>query len=150
MGQLKGEEKAITDHERDISKQRERNTCSTHWELLQISLYKSSGLCRRKIPHQALCSSRLDLLNSQQHCVPMSDREGRGGAANDDDLSLPRATVAKMIQGFYPTFFSLALNLEAAFFRGSFIILKALLRTTTGRCHLRKRNARSGYRVLCR
>lgn len=29
----------------------------------------------------------------------MSDREGRGAPANDDDLSLPRATVAKMIQG---------------------------------------------------
>lgn len=28
----------------------------------------------------------------------MSDREGRG-APNDDELSLPRATVAKMIQG---------------------------------------------------
>jgi len=28
----------------------------------------------------------------------MSDREGRG-APSDDDLSLPRATVAKMIQG---------------------------------------------------
>lgn len=31
----------------------------------------------------------------------MSDREGRGAPANDDDLSLPRATVAKMIQGIY-------------------------------------------------
>jgi len=32
----------------------------------------------------------------------MSDREGRGGATNDDDLSLPRATVAKMIQELLP------------------------------------------------
>jgi len=32
----------------------------------------------------------------------MSDREGRGAPANDDDLSLPRATVAKMIQELLP------------------------------------------------
>jgi len=32
----------------------------------------------------------------------MSDREGRASAANDEDLSLPRATVAKMIQELLP------------------------------------------------
>lgn len=29
----------------------------------------------------------------------MSDREGASGAPTDDDLSLPKATVAKMITG---------------------------------------------------
>ena len=31
----------------------------------------------------------------------MSDHEGHGGAGGDDDLSLPKATVAKMITGTY-------------------------------------------------
>ncbi|KAF7301437.1 Negative cofactor 2 complex subunit beta [Mycena indigotica] len=31
----------------------------------------------------------------------MSDREGPSGGANDDDLSLPKATVAKMISGMF-------------------------------------------------
>ena len=31
----------------------------------------------------------------------MSDREGHGGPPGDDDLSLPKATVAKMISGTY-------------------------------------------------
>jgi hypothetical protein len=43
----------------------------------------------------------------------MSDREGRGGS-NDEDLSLPRATVAKMIQG---TWSSSDLSLLLSFFR---------------------------------
>ena len=31
----------------------------------------------------------------------MSDHEGHGGPGGDDDLSLPKATVAKMITGTY-------------------------------------------------
>lgn len=36
----------------------------------------------------------------------MSDREGHsaGGAPGDDDLSLPKATVAKMIAGTYASY----------------------------------------------
>ena len=32
----------------------------------------------------------------------MSDREGHSGAPTDEDLSLPKATVAKMITGALP------------------------------------------------
>ncbi len=32
----------------------------------------------------------------------MSDREGHSGAPPDEDLSLPKATVTKMIQGAHP------------------------------------------------
>ena len=52
------------------------------------------------IDHPSFASHVCQPLPYCTYCTPsaMSDREGRS-APSDDDLSLPRATVAKMIQG---------------------------------------------------
>lgn len=68
----------------------------------------------------------------------MSDREGHPGPPGDDDLSLPKATVAKMISGI-----CLELNSRTTHLYG-------LSRTTTERYCLCQRNTGSRHRVLCR
>ncbi|KAF7355147.1 Negative cofactor 2 complex subunit beta [Mycena sanguinolenta] len=69
----------------------------------------------------------------------MSDREGPSGGAppSDDDLSLPKATVAKMITGTRPVL-------------GLLVRVLIYCRITAQRRGLRQRNAGSGHRVLCR
>lgn len=68
----------------------------------------------------------------------MSDREGHSGPPGDDDLSLPKATVAKMISGI-----CLELNSCATHLHG-------LSRATTKRYRLCQGDTRSRHRVLCR
>jgi len=68
----------------------------------------------------------------------MSDREGHSGPPGDDDLSLPKATVAKMISGI-----CLELNSCTTHLLG-------LSRTTTERYRLRQRNTGSRHRMLRR
>lgn len=68
----------------------------------------------------------------------MSDREGPSGGAppTDDDLSLPKATVAKMITGTRQCVSS--------------AVALTYSRITSQRRGLRQRDAGSGHRVLCR
>ena len=46
-----------------------------------------------------LATRRPHPLSTQAYDSTMSDREGHSGAPTDEDLSLPKATVAKMITG---------------------------------------------------
>lgn len=72
----------------------------------------------------------------------MSDREGHvGSGSTDDDLSLPKATVAKMISGECCSLTSLMLG------RG---IQAVRSRIAPKRSDMCKRNPGSGDRVLCR
>ena len=70
----------------------------------------------------------------------MSDREGGSGGAppTDEDLSLPKATVAKMITG----------TRRVHYLKSSSPSLMLANRFTTERCNMCQRNAWSHYRML--
>lgn len=69
----------------------------------------------------------------------MSDREGHTGAPGDDDLSLPKATVSKMITGLV---FLLLFSLLSPHLSTS--------RTAAQRHRMREGNQGPRHRVLCR
>lgn len=73
----------------------------------------------------------------------MSDREGGPGGTSlpDEELSLPKATVAKMITGTRTRAFDSVLLI---------VYLIVICRFTAGRCDLCKRNPRPHNRVLRR